>query len=74
VVERFEDVGRGRRCESSTHPAPLLGTYWRLIQLPGDGEFAIDSLLRVHIMLDGDQGRVSGSGGCRAALLGAGTH
>lgn len=64
VVDRFEAAETGKRCEGAVDPAPLAGTYWRLIALPGAPDASVDQAARAHIMLHADGGRVSGSSGC----------
>lgn len=64
IVEKFREARSGERCEGAVASVPLTGTYWRLIELPGDEAIAVDPALRAHLVLDAEQGRVSGSSGC----------
>jgi copper homeostasis protein (lipoprotein) len=64
IVEAFGEARSGERCEGAVDPAPLAGTYWRLTELPDEEGFTVDPGLRAHLVLDGEEGRVSGSSGC----------
>lgn len=64
IVESFGEARAGERCPGAVDPAPLTGTYWQLTALPGEADFAVDPGLRAHLFFDGEEGRVSGSGGC----------
>lgn len=64
IVEALGEVRPGERCAGAVDPAPLAGTHWRLTELPGEEGFAVDPELRAHLVLDGEEGRVSGSSGC----------
>jgi copper homeostasis protein (lipoprotein) len=68
IVEAFGEARPGERCEGAVDPAPLAGTYWRLADLPGDEGFAVDPGLRAHLVLGGEEGRVSGSSGCNRLI------
>ena len=64
VVERFERVFPGERCESAVDAASLERTYWLLRELPGEPSFEVDPALRAHLVFDAEMGRVAGLGGC----------
>lgn len=68
IVETFGEARPGERCEGAVDPAPLAGTYWRLMELPGEAGFTIDPDLQTHLVLDGEEGRVSGSSGCNRLI------
>lgn len=47
---------------SAGAPAPLTGTYWRLVELRTDERTPVDPALGAHLVFE--DGRVSGSSGC----------
>ena len=68
IVAAFGEAWPGERCEGAVDPAPLADTYWRLTDLPGAEGFAVDPGLRAHLVLDGEEDRVSGSSGCNRLI------
>ena len=64
VVERVVGVRPAERCESSTSNEPLENTRWKLTRL-GDRTVTVAAGQREpHLILSGETGRVTGSGGC----------
>ncbi len=61
IVESFGQAYPGERCAEAVVPTPLAGTNWRLTELPGEEGFVVDPDLGAHLVLDGEEGRVSGS-------------
>lgn len=57
--------------DSYVAPAPLVGTYWRLIEVAGAVRMSeADPELRAHILLHQEDSRLSGSGGCNRLMGG----
>jgi copper homeostasis protein (lipoprotein) len=64
VVERVVGVRPAERCGSGTSNEPLENTRWKLTRL-GDRAVTVAAGQREpHLVLNGETGRVTGSGGC----------
>ena len=69
IVDEFESVQPGPDCGGEIAAAPLVGSYWQLTEYMSDeGMVAANPDLRAHIMLQEEDNRLSGSGGCNRLI------
>ena len=64
IVERLVEVVPGRGCEGLSNMATLENTYWKLVSLGGGPVEVAEKQSEPHIILQAEQRRVVGSGGC----------
>jgi heat shock protein HslJ len=64
IVDRYVAVAAGEDCSGPVVEAMLENTYWKLVGLRGAPVAAAAQQTEPHLVLQPDQKRVAGSGGC----------
>ena len=68
VVERFVSISPDQQCPSTASTATLENTYWKLLSLRGQPVQVAQGQREPHLIFQGPQKRVAGSGGCNRLM------